>query len=395
MAAKRTPPGSEAKVPVLTKPDCVIYSANNAGPQTHVLIVGVGHYPFFREGGSEADENAPLKQITSSTVSARTLAHWFINEYHYPPAPLGTVALLSSELNKLTFETAATHWILRAPDYAAFSVAAQAWFDRGNTDEGNRLIFVFCGHGFGYGQLTSLLMPDFDFRRLDAWDSALDLGKFIAGLASCAAAEQIYFIDACRRPHGDLLAPDAAIGRSPIHAKKDPRQHFSSKRNAPLIFSTGDDQPAHGRIDGISVFTAAFLKSVRGMAARDDNGDWRVNNYTLLEAMSHVSNRMTQQHFPESQQPQGAEARAFDFHYLRTDPVSPIYLDRGGAPCGPGDIHYLIGSKPSTRACLADELEIELELPFGEYRFTLEHGGTAVASAKARSAPTWKKASLT
>ncbi len=41
------------------------------------------------------------------------------------------------------------------------------------------------------------------------------------------------------------------------------------------------------------------------MGARDDNGDWRVNNYSLLEAMSHVSLRLTQNFFPEPQQPQG------------------------------------------------------------------------------------------
>ncbi|MOA22968.1 hypothetical protein D3C78_1435660 [compost metagenome] len=166
--------------------------------------------------------------------------------------------------------------------------------------------------------------------------------------------------------------------------------------NAPLIFSTGDDQPARGREDGVSVFTAAFLKSVRGMAARDDNGetDWRVNNYSLLEAMAHVSARLTEQYFPESQQPQGGEARAFDFHYLRDDPISPIYLNRGDDACGPGDIHYVVRGQPSIRPCNADEYEVELELPLGRYSFTLMHGGTAIASAQQRAAPTWKKARL-
>lgn len=294
----------------------------------------------------------------------------------------------------MPFDTRSGSWLPPMSNYDVFARAAQAWYSRGNSDEANRLVFLFCGHGFGYGVLTSLLMSDFDFRKQDAWDNALDLGKFVAGMENCAAAEQIFFIDACRRPHGDLLPPGAAIGRSPVHAKSTPRKDFSTNRNAPLIFSTGDDKPARGRSDGASVFTDAFMKSVRGMGARDDNGDWRINNYSLLEAMSHVSLRLTQQHFPEPQQPQGGQTRAFDFHYLAADPISPIYLDRSGQACGPGELHYEVGGRAMARPCGNDEYEIELSLPYGGYTFTLKNGATNLAHAQQRSAPTFKKARL-
>lgn len=374
--------------------NALVFKADEDGPQTHVLIVGVGHYPFFRNGGDDADDAAPLGQLISSTISARILANWFLNEYRYPPAPLGSVGLLLSELEEKPFVAPTGNWLVPAPTYVAFSEAAKAWHVRGNSDEDNRLIFFFCGHGFGYGVLASLLMADFDFREHDAWDSALDLGKFVAGMETCAAAEQVYFIDACRRPHGDLLPPGAAIGRSPIHAKSTPRKDFSTTRNAPLIFSAGDDQPARGRTDGASVFTDAFMKSVQGMGARDDNGDWRINNYSLLEAMSHVSLRLTEQHFPEPQQPQGGQARAFDFHHLDKDPISPIYLDRNGHACGPGQLHYEVAGQAIVRPCNEDEYEIELSLPFGGYRFTLKDGGTELAHAQQRAAPTFKKVRL-
>lgn len=386
--------GNQAE-PMPTAADAVIFiDDNHVGPQTHVLIVGVGHYPFFRSGGPDSNDMAPLGQLTSSTASARILADWFLTQYYYPPAPLGSVALLLSEAAPAPVTTASGDIIVPRATYAAFSEAAEAWQARGNGNEANRLIFLFCGHGYGYGVLTSLLMADFDFRKEAAWDSALDLGKFVAGLEKCASAEQVFFIDACRRPHDDILAPGAAIGRSPIHAIATPRKNFSTTRNAPLIFSTGDDQPARGRADGASVFTDAFIKSVDGMAARDDHGDWRVNNYSLLEAMSHVSVRLTQQHFPDPQQPQGGQARAFDFHYLAADPVSPIYLYRADNPCGPGDLHYEVAGEPNVRACKDDELEIEISLPFGGYTFTLKDGETEIAHAKQRAAPTFKRARL-
>jgi hypothetical protein len=372
----------------------VVFEDSVPGPKTHVLIIGVGHYPFFRNGGPGRDDSAPLGQLVSSTVSARLLARWFLDDYRYPPAPLGSLALLSAEPADVPFGAKSGTSLLPTPTYDVFARAAQAWHSRGNSDEANRLIFLFCGHGFGYGLLTSLLMADFDFRKQDAWDSALDLGKFVAAMESCAAAEQVYLIDACRRPHGDLLPPGAAIGRSPVHAKSTPRKHFSTTRNAPLIFSTGDGEPARGRTDGASVFTDAFMKSVRGMAARDDTGDWRINNYSLLEAMSHVSLRLTRQHFPEPQQPQGGQARAFDFHYLTVDPISPIYLDRGGHACGPGELHYEVGGQAMVRPCDSNEYELELSLPYGGYTFTLKNGNTELAHARQRAAPTFKKARL-
>jgi hypothetical protein len=375
-------------------PDCVVYSEEGEGPRTHVLIVGVGHYPYFIDGPRESP-GAELSQLTSPSPSARALANWFIDEYRYPPAPLGSVALLVSEEIPTPFLTPSGARQLLDPDYNNFSVSVEHWFDRGNTDENNRLIFMFCGHGYGFAQESSLLMSDFDFSRQARWDSALDLGKFVLGMAKCAAAEQLYFIDACRRPHGDLVSPGAVAGRTPIHVIADPRANYQSKVNTPLFFATGNDEPALSRANDVSIFTAAFLKAMRGMAARDDSGEWSVNNYSLLEAMAHISDRLTNEFFSNPQQPQGGQARAFVLHCLPKDPISPVYLYRdGGTPCGPGDLHYSVGGKPLSRSCTHDEIEIELELPFGKYDFTLVHNGSRIASVKQEARPTWKRARL-
>lgn len=376
-------------------PDGLIFLDDATGPQTHVLIVGVGHYPYFQEGGPEAYESAPLKQLLSSTASARLLTQWFANKYNYPPAPLGSLAWLSSEVSPKPLETRSGLWSPVVPTYDVFASAAQAWKARGDSREDNRMIFLFCGHGYGFGPISSLLMADFDFRDPACWDRALDLGKFHSGMETCAAAEQIFFVDSCRRPHGDMLPPGAAIGRSPVHITAKPRENFSSGRNAPLVFSAAADMPARGRKDGASVFADAFIKSVDGMAARDDEGDWRVGYYALLDALSHISWRTTEDSFLIPQQPQGTGAQRFDFHYLDHLPVSPIYLHRDGGPCGPGDLHYQVGSDTIVRACSADEIELEISLPYGGYEFTLRGGSGLIAQARQQASPIYKKARLT
>lgn len=361
-----------------------------------MFIVGIGHYPYLAGGGPGEDPTATLGQLSSPPASARALADWFIKSYHYPPAPLGSVALLLSERPQKVYTPPNGRALLTPrPDYSAFETAAQSWFVRGNASEGSRTIFIFFGHGFGYGTETSLLMADFDFRKLNLWDFALDLGDFHAGMDGCAAAEQLFLIDACRRPHPSSVSPHAATGRSPVHPGGPSRKDRSLKRrNAPIFFSTGDDQPARGRVGGISVFAEAFLHAVEGMAARDDTGTWQVNNFSLLEAMDHVSKRLTNTGFPEPQQPQGTEARRFDFHYLRGDPISPVYISRSGQPCGPGVLAYDLKGKSQNQPCSGSDIEIELRLPYGPYEFKLRQGSKVVASARARSAPTFKKADL-
>lgn len=374
----------------------VVFQTGADRPQTHVLIVGVGTYPNF-QGGISASDLSPLGQLNSPAPSARAITDWFLNEYNYPSAPIGSVAVLCSEAVPAPLTTKDGTWRLPNPTYATFSAAAQAWFTRGNTDEQNRLVFLFCGHGYGNGFETSLLMSDFDFRRDDKWDCALDLAQFIEGMAKCAAEEQVFLIDACRRPHGDLLAPRAAIGRSPIQPVSKPRAKWQNNRNAPVFFSTGDGKPARGRATGTSVFTEAFLRAMRGMGARDDTGEWLVNNFSMLEAMNAVSTRLTEKSFPESQQPQGTEARRLEFHQLLTDPISPIYISRADqTPCGPGELRcYVAGELDGTyQACTDDDHEIEIDLPIGDYDFELRSPDKPTVSAQQRSAPTFKQAKL-
>lgn len=387
-------------MPIATGPDGIVFR-NTAvkGAATHVLIVGVGHYPHLQGGGPGSDRNAPLAQLETPSLSVRRLASWFIEKYNYPDAPLSTVALLSSDSPAETFTSKGQEYTLISPTYTAFSTAAQAWFQRGNTPgangdpaEHNRMIFIFCGHGFGYGTEASLLMSDFDFRRLDKWDSAVDVGEFHAGMEICAAAEQIFFLDACRTDYGDFADPKKSIGRTPIQAGGG--RPFAVKRNAPIIYSTGDKEPARGKLELGSVFTEAFLRAVGGMGAREDEGDWRVGYYSLLEAMGHVAIKLTKQAFPEPQQPQGTESKVFEFHRLNEDPISTVYIDRGaGNVCGPGELVCQSATWEHKQPCHG-EPEVEVLLPLGNYRFELREAGARVASADGKAAPIFRKARL-
>jgi hypothetical protein len=367
-----------------------------AKARTHVLIVGVGHYPRLKGGGPGSDAAAMLGQLSSPGPSARAIADWFIEEYHYPRALLGSVALLLSENPREPYPPpGGAARPVPVPTYPAVAAEVEAWCKRGGGNEDSRLIFVFCGHGFGYGPETSLLMSDFDFRAGNPWNEAIDLEKLRAGTEKYAAAEQLFFIDACRRPHGDLVAPGAPIGQTPVSAKQKPRETFTRRRRAPIFFSTGHGEPARAKTGELSIFTQAFLAAMRGMGASDDYGPWVVDSLAMLKAIDHVSTRLTEEEFSDPQQPQGADAQVIPLHHLRTDPISPVYVRRDGGPCGPGELRYDVDGKVQVTHCTVEDDEVELRLPLGQYRLELIDGGNVVAHApEARSAPMFKRASL-
>lgn len=375
--------------------DGLIYSdgAPPDEPRTHVLLVGVGHYPNFTNGDRHGND-APLVDLKSPSVSIRAIADWFEFEYNFPPAPLGSIALLTSDTDPMPFRSlgGAPAQPL-ASTYANFQAAAASWMTRGNGNEASRLIFFFCGHGYGFGTESSLLLADFDFSAANPWDSALDLRAFHAGIEKIRAAEQIFFIDACRQPHGDLVAPGAAIGRTPAAAVAKPRDGLRI-RTAPIYHSTVLNEPARAKPGDLSVFTKSFLDAVNGMGARDDGVAWKINGLSMLEAIDHVSTKLTEEDFTNPQQAQGTDARHFEFHHLRSDPISPIYLDCDGDGVGPGIVHYQVGGAVQQLACDGSKTEVGIYLPQGRYDFDLVNDGQVEARATARSSPIFKKATL-
>ena len=167
---------------------------------------------------------------------------------------------------------------LLRPTYSAFKRAAQAWFDRGASFEANRLIFHFCGHGFGYGTETSLLLSDFDFRR----------GRSL-GLRHRSRHFPRWHGSLCRRGANlhDRCLSSASRGPRCAKCSDRPVSDPPPSESAGEILQPGETRQSSfppvmiGRREGARMEPAyslkPFLRAVQGMARhRDDYGDWRV-----------------------------------------------------------------------------------------------------------------------
>jgi len=133
---------------------------------------------------------------------------------------------------------------------------------------------------------------------------------------------------------------------------------------------------------------------MKGMAAGDEGGEWRVDSYGMLSAMDHVSQRLTRASFPAPQQPQGTDAHKFNIHHLTGDPVAPVYIERtdGGAR-GDARIHCRRGGKVLVHDNCADVPELEVELPYGSYTFQLvDVDDLVVSEVEGLSRPIYRRA---
>lgn len=269
-----------------------VFSRQVPGAATRVLIIGVGHYPSLPGGGGQQMAKPEgLKQLESPPVSAREFAQWLIKNYQSDARPLATVQLLLSEAQPTTFE----YQLDGAPvvanpqpaDMVTVKQAIREWYELGNHNPDDLMLFYFCGHGVSEGALTALLMSDFGSQPLALMEGALDFHRFHAGMEDCQARHQCYFIDACRLPSSLLRRFDHA-GDPVLQPGAQPSPD-GRVRLGPKFMSTLPGEASHAQPGKPSLFTGALLEALNGAGARDaDDDSWVVDTNQLHAAMEYL-----------------------------------------------------------------------------------------------------------
>ncbi|ARX80730.1 MULTISPECIES: caspase family protein [Streptomyces] len=309
-----------------------VHMDENAGPSsTHALVIGVGAYTHLNGGPSPTDHPgaARLRQLTSPPLSARAFATWMIDQYHDARRPLATLALLLSEAAPTPFvhpKTQAEH-LVEPATIDNIVHAIEGWKDRGDHDEA-RLVFYFCGHGVSLGTDSSLLAADMFADRNSPLNGALHFEALVRGLNNCRAAQQVFFVDACREGSDTLVNTVGrdTLGRVVVGGNLRP-DGFDPRVHA-VLYSTMLRAAAVGRAGGVSLFTDALLRSFDGSASENtEDSVWRVTTSTLLRS---VVRFMQEPSFAGTlvgaSTPTSGESFDFDFHELKGTPVVPVYI---------------------------------------------------------------------
>ncbi|MFC7259235.1 caspase family protein [Streptomyces lutosisoli] len=383
----------------------VVHLEEDTGlPRTHALVIGVGKYPHLAGGEAPVADSDGMRQLSSPPVSARALATWLLAEYNDPQRPLGSVALLLSEEQPAPFTDPRTQ-TAHDVDVATIDnilAAITEWYDRGDSNVDNRLVFYFCGHGVSQGDDMALLAADIFADEHNPLNGALDFAGLMNGLKRCKATQQVFFVDACRS-NSDVLIQSSGTrfaGRTPLGAGARPLD-LPRRFHIPYYATLAGDR-SHARPGQVSVFTEALLKSLAGAASDDPEGDWRVNTSHLLEAIDHF---MHQPQFAGAvagvQVPSVGELPVFVLHELPGPPVVPVYVSCERAEenadaefvCredgherlrrAPGDVN---GSDPQS--------EWAIELRFGNYDFEARLGERDVRTKSITVRPVFRRVHL-
>jgi hypothetical protein len=270
-----------------------VFSQPVPGAATRALVIGVGHYPSLPGGGGpQMAKPEGLKQLESPPVSAREFARWLIENYKSDARPLATVQLLLSEPVAASFEYArdgvSTQVQPQPADMATVKTAIRDWYELGNHNPDDLMLFFFCGHGVAEGAMTSLLMSDFGSVAAAPLEGALDFRRFHAGMEDSQARNQCYFVDACRLPSTLLRKNDGFAGDPVLQAGALPNPGGKA-RLGPKFMSTILGEAAHGRTGKPSLFTGALLEAMNGAGAGDeDGGDWIVKTNRLHMALEYL-----------------------------------------------------------------------------------------------------------
>lgn len=387
--------------------DFVIPCDAGGGPAgTHALVIGVGKYPHLAGGDAPVTESESdgMRQLSSPPVSARAFATWLLDKYNDPQKPLASLSLLLSEEEPIPFSNPRTGVL---HDVAVATIdniveAVKQWYDRGDSDLDNRLIFYFCGHGISQGDDMALLAADLFADRYNPLNGALDFTALMGGLKRCRASEQLFFVDTCRSNSDVLIAKSGPqfAGRSPLGAGRRPLE-FPRRLHIPYYATLAGDR-SYARPGQASLFTEALLKSLAGAASDAPEGDWYINTARLQEAINHF---MHQSQLAGAvagvQVPSVGELPVFVLHRLPGAPVVPVYVGcepaednaeaefvclENGLECRRRAAQDIDGENP--------ECEWAIELAAGTYDFEAQLGTREVRRKSAVVYPVFRRVRL-
>lgn len=311
-----------------------VYTApppDGAVGQTHVLIIGVGSYPYLL-GGTEPKPAVAsgMEQLDSPALSAAKIADWFITTFNNPQRPLGTIEMLLSndDGQDYTRPDSGEVFDVELANTDNIVTAGLAWKERGDTNPQDMLVFFFSGHGIASGNRMALLARDYGLRDRRPLRNAISFLDMIEGMRCCKAGLQIYFIDACRVANDTIIQQTTETGDVIVPTSVPLNKDWKGS----IYYASSGGRPAFGVDGDISLFTKSLLKSLSGPGASDSEGpdDWRITTVKLSEALGHFAGTTADPVFGPVQTPQTGSQTLFDFHHMTTPPLVPIYVEPVG-----------------------------------------------------------------
>ena len=292
------------------------------GPGTHVFIIGVGNYPYLKDGsGRTSPDHREMGQLTSPPVSAMAMLRWVDTRLYNPDAPLKSIEVLISQVDQPDYTDAdGLTQQIDPVTWGNYEASVKAWKARASSDPKNVAIFYFCGHGLGNGVNTYLLTEDAG-SSANLLRDALQVNALRLSMRDCSALKQLYLIDACRTLDLAVVLDPNDISQSGL-----PRPTVLTvfKGTNPVLYAAQMDKQAYGTPGEVSIFTAALLEGLNRCAVfRVNNERWAVGPLQLQQAIAAIMDDSTD---GPACPADGLSGTGFPIHVLTTRPEVLIHV---------------------------------------------------------------------
>ncbi len=321
-------------------------------PATHVLIVGVGAYKSKKF----------LNPLTTTTVSARAVADWFIEDggFNNPKRPLGSVAVLLSEPigeDKNGLSQYAGGEVPRA-NFANTENAVRDWVRRLNAHKDNLVFLYVASHGESFLGRTAFLLEDFGTDDLNETKGSSEVEQLVGALGNVIPTSQLLLFDCCRSPTDLQLPWEEDFGSKLISLKK-PAGSYGEAAQQWVITATSLGEIALGRTNQTTLFADALLAALQGVASDPSIPLWPVRPGSLVDKIDRL---MSLHRMPDerAQVPGGRLAGSFDITYPGEPADVPIYISLDDPAAWP-DAVITVRQTPGTETTIVGQ---EAEPPF-------------------------------
>lgn len=264
------------------------------GPQVHVLIVGVSHYPHLPGGnGARGPSTYGMSQLTGAAQAAANVSEWLDDTQGRLPARLGTKRVL---LSPSRAELAANPGLTGFPPatLATFREEALAWRNDCASHRDNVALFYFAGHGVHAGPNMVVLLEEFARDAGDPLAFGVSVSNLFNGMAPAAATpqmarNQLWFVDACQTLPRDFLGfrdfQPSGVFPVALPARDD--------RCAPIFYAALPGTRAYSIPKTGTLFSKVLIECLDGAAGqRRGNSSWRVTVGSLLGALQTLMNEV-------------------------------------------------------------------------------------------------------
>ncbi|SCB58079.1 Caspase domain-containing protein [Rhizobium aethiopicum] len=326
------------------------------GPATHALIIGVGAYRSARF----------KRPLTTTTVSARALADWFVDGgelgFDNPDCPLASVALLLSEPTPENEARQATYGEGPVPraDFPNVQAAVRAWVERISSHKDNLAILYVASHGESFYGSTAFLLEDFDTDPLDVTAGMCEIEQLVGALENAVPIHQLLLFDCCRTPTDARLPLVGTFGTKIINLVRREDDHGENRKQS-VITSTSLGEVAIGRTNKTTLFAEALMTALAGVAGERANAKWRVqpgnlaDKIALLMSLQRVAGE-------KAQLPNSRLAGNFPITYPRDSRDVPVYISFDDPADWPDSIISVVVKPDLTTTIVGKENEAAFRL---------------------------------